>query len=70
MVLSGAHNSERATSILGLYHGVLTDQFILRHILGHFFLRKENLHHIYEPTRSIRYQKGKLNVLKGRQYHF
>ena len=31
---------ERATSILGLCHGVFTDQFILRHILGHFFPRK------------------------------
>ena len=31
---------ERATSILGLCHGVFTDQFIFRHILGHFFPRK------------------------------
>ena len=36
MFLSGAHNPDRATPILGLCHGVLTDQFIFRHILGHF----------------------------------
>ena len=36
----GAHNPERATPILGLCHGVFTDQFIFRHILGHFFPRK------------------------------
>ena len=61
---SGAHNSERATPILGLCHGVFTDQFIFRHILGHFFPRKQNLHHVYERIRSIRYRKGKLNVIK------
>ena len=31
---------ERLTSILGLCHGVFTDQFIFRHILGHLFPRK------------------------------
>ena len=31
---------ERATPILGLSHGVFTDQFIFSHILGHFFPRK------------------------------
>ena len=36
-VFSGAHNSERATPILGLCHGVFTGQFIFRHIFGHFF---------------------------------
>ena len=36
-VFSGAHNSERATSILDLCHGVFTGQFIFRHIFGHFF---------------------------------
>ena len=30
----------RVTPILGLRHGVFTDQFIFRHILGHFFSRK------------------------------
>ena len=34
---SGDHNPERATPILGLCHSVFTDQFIFRHILGHFF---------------------------------
>ena len=32
----GAHNLERANSILGLCHSVFTDQFIFRHILGNF----------------------------------
>ena len=36
-----------------------TDQFIFRHILGHFFPRKQNLHHVSERIRSIIYQKGK-----------
>ena len=33
----GARNPEGAVPILGLCHGVFTDQFICRHILGHFF---------------------------------
>ena len=33
--LTGAHNPERATLILGLCYGVFKDQFIFRHILGH-----------------------------------
>ena len=66
----GAHNPERATPIPGLCHSVFTDQFILRHILGHFFLRKQNLHHVYERIRSIRYQKGKLNVIKRQKVSF
>ena len=37
---AGAHDPERATPILGLCHGVFTDRFIFRHILGHFFPRK------------------------------
>ena len=28
------------------------------------FSRKKNLHHVYEGVRSIRYQKGKINVIK------
>ena len=42
---------QRATLTLGLCHGVFTDQFIFRHILvilGHFSLRKYNLHHVYD----------------------
>ena len=38
--LSGAGNPEWATPTLRLCHGVFTDQFIFRHILGHFFPRK------------------------------
>ena len=55
---------ERATPILGLCHGVFTDRFIFRHILGQFFPRKWNLRHVYESIRSVRYQKGKLDVIK------
>ena len=55
---------ERATSILGLCHGVFTDQFIFRHILGHFFPRKQNLHHVYERVRSIIYHKRKTKRYK------
>ena len=65
----GTHNTERATPILGLGHGVFTDQFIFRHILGHFFPRKYN-HHVYERIRSIRYQKGKLNFIKRQNIIF
>ena len=34
--IAGAYKPERETPILGLWHGVLTDRFIFRHILGHF----------------------------------
>ena len=63
-LFAGAYNPERATPILGLCHGVFAYQFIFRHILGHFSPRKQNLHHVYERIRSIRYQKGKLNFKK------
>ena len=53
-----------STPILGLCHGVFTDQFIFRHILGYLFPRKENLYHDYERIRSIRYQKEKLTVCR------
>ena len=68
--MAGAHNPERATPILGLCHGVFTDQFIFRHILGHFFPPKQNFHHVYERIRSIRYQKGKLNAIKRQKISF
>ena len=35
--MSGALNQERATPIQGLCHGVFTDQFSFKHILGYFF---------------------------------
>ena len=53
----GAHYPERANPILGLCHGVFTDQFIFRYILEYFFRRKQNLHHVYERIRIIWYQK-------------
>ena len=67
----GAYIPERATPILGLYiyicavcHGVFMDRFIFRHILPHFFPLKWNHDSVYERIQSIRYQKGKLNVIK------
>ena len=67
---AGAHNPERTTPILGPCHGVYTDRFIFRHILGHFFQRKWNVHHVYERLRRIRYQKGKRNVIKRQKLSF
>ena len=58
MFLSGAHNPERATPILGLCHGAFMNQFIFRQV--HFwalFPEKWNPHHA-ERIRSIRYQIG------------
>ena len=68
--LPGAHNPERATPILSLYNGVFTDRFIFRHIFKQFFLRKLNLRHVCEPIRSLRYQKGKRNVIKRQKLLF
>ena len=48
----------------------LRTSFFFRHILGHFFPRQYNLHHVYERIRNIRYGKGKLNVIKRQKYHF
>ena len=66
---TGAHNPERATPILGLCQGAFTDRFIFRHILEQFFPRKWNLCHVYK-RRSIRYQKGKRDVIKRQQLSF
>ena len=38
--MSGADNPQKATPILRLCHGVFTDRFIFRHILGQFFCAK------------------------------
>ena len=56
--------------MLGLCHGVFTDRFIFRHILGQFFSRKWNLRHNYERIRSAKYQKGKRNVIKRQKWSF
>ena len=63
----GAYNLERTTPILGLCalcHGVFMDWFIFRHILPHLFPLKWNHGSVYERIQSIRYQEGKLNVIK------
>ena len=67
---TGAHNPARATPILGLCHGVFTDWFIFRHILGQIFPRKWNLLNVCELTRSIRYQNGERNVIKRQKLSF
>ena len=64
---------ERATPIQGLCHGFFTDQFIFKHILGHFS-RDNRISTMsmsaLEVQVDTRYQKGKLNLLKGKKYHF
>ena len=70
IIITGAHNPERPTPILGLCHGVFTDRFIFRHILEHSLPRKWNLRHVYKRIRSIRYQKGKRNVIKRQKLSF
>lgn len=47
---AGAHNSGRATPILGLCSGVITDQFIFSIILQYFF-RRQYKHH---PVSMVR----------------
>ena len=37
ILIAGDYKQEWATPIVGLCHVVFTDQFIIRHILGHFF---------------------------------
>ena len=64
ITVSGAHNPEHATPLLGLCQGVFTDRFNFRRILGQFFPRKWNLRHVYKHIRSIKYQKVKLSVIK------
>ena len=54
-----AHNPERAPPILGPYHAFLRTGLFLRRILGHFFSRKWNLHHVYERIRGIKMSKTK-----------
>ena len=51
-VHTAAHNPERATPTLGLCHGVFTDRFIFRHILGQFFTRKWNIHHAMNAVKN------------------
>ena len=54
LVITGAHNPERPTPILGLCHGVFTDKFIFRHILGLFPRENRISTTVYERIRSIR----------------
>ena len=67
----GAHNPERATSILAAYvTAFLRTSLFLDTFQGSFFPRKQNLHHVYESIRRIRYLKGKLNVIKRLKISF
>ena len=47
LVWLGAHNPERVFPALGLCHSVFTDHFIFRHIVAHFFHRKQNSYHVF-----------------------
>ena len=45
-----------------------THLFIFRHIVGQFFPRKWNLHHVYERNQNIRYhEKGKYSEFAPNQ---
>ena len=68
--IPGAHNPERATPILGLCHGVFTDRFIFRQILGQFSRKNGGLRHVYERIQKVRYQKRKRNVIKRQKLSF
>ena len=55
-----AHNPERVTAMLGLRHGVFTDQFIFRYILEHFFPPlKWELRSCYERIRNTMLRYGR-----------
>ena len=56
-----AHNPERASPLLGLCHGLFTDQFIFRYILEPFYLRKCKLRSVPERIINVR---NDLNVIR------
>ena len=62
-----AHNHERASPLLGLCHGLFTDQFIFRYILEPFYLRKCKLRSVPERIINVRYD---LNVIKKSKLPF
>ena len=60
IIITGAHNPERATPTLG--HAHFRALFPAKIDLHH--------HHVCERNQSIRYQKGKLNLIKRQKKHF
>ena len=62
-----AHNAERASPLLGLCHGLFTDQFIFRYILEPFYPRKCKLRSVPERSINVRYD---LNVIKTSKLPF
>ena len=63
-----AHNPERASPLVGLCHGLFTDQFIFRYILLQpFYLRKCKLRSVPECIINVRYD---LNVIKKSKLPF
>ena len=62
-----ARNPERASPLLGLCHGLFTDQFIFRYILEPFYLRKCKLRSVPERIINVRYD---LNVIKKSKLPF
>ena len=68
-MLTRAPNPKRATLILGLVKAFLRVRLFLD-TFQRFLPRNQNLHHVYERSRIIRYQKGKLNVIKRQKISF
>ena len=62
-----AHNPERASPLLGLCHGLFTDEFIFRYILEPFYPRKCKLRSVPERIINVRYD---LNVIKTSKLPF
>ena len=60
-ILTGAHNPEWATPILGLCQDIFTDQFIFSTFKGTFSY-ENRISTMSQGIWSTRYQKGKLNV--------
>ena len=60
LVITGTHKPERATPILGLCHGVFTDQFILGHAL---FPAK-----VGSPPCPTAHSKNKMSKRKTKRY--
>ena len=68
--IPGAHNPELATPMLGLCHGVFTDQFIFRHIVGHFFGENRTSTMSMSAFEVWRIKKENQMLLKGKNIIF
>ena len=65
----GAHNQQRATPILVLCHGVSSSGPVnfWTHFRAFFSAKIEISTNGFERIRSIRYQEGKINVIKRKK---